>query len=76
MRLISGKFVKAVGADATFNYKLPLEDQLKEIASITNGKFSRVFDASSMATETGMEALAQHGDPEAEAKYFVTTNDW
>lgn len=70
------EFVKAIGAAATLNYKLPLEEQLGEIASITGGKFSRVFDASAMATETGMEALAKHGDPEVEAKYFVTTNDW
>ncbi|KAH7330514.1 chaperonin 10-like protein [Rhexocercosporidium sp. MPI-PUGE-AT-0058] len=70
------EFLKSIGADATFNYKLPLEEQLKEIASITSGKFSRVFDASAMASQTAMEALAQHGDPKAEVKYFATTNDW
>ncbi|KAH6719468.1 chaperonin 10-like protein [Leptodontidium sp. 2 PMI_412] len=69
-------FLKTVGADATFNYKLPLEEQLKEIASVTGGKFSRVFDASAMASQTGMEALAQHGDPKVEVKHFATTNDW
>lgn len=76
MMLTRAQFLKTVGADATFNYKLPLEEQLKEIASVTGGKFSRVFDASAMASQTGMEALAQHGDPKVEVKHFATTNDW
>ncbi|KAL2067553.1 hypothetical protein VTL71DRAFT_1978 [Oculimacula yallundae] len=70
------EFLKNLGADATFNYKLPMEEQLKEIARVTDGKFSRVFDASAMASQTGMEALARHGDPKVGVKYFATTNDW
>ena len=68
--------VEALGADATFNHRLPLAEQLKEIASIAGGKFTRIFDASAFAAETGMSALAQHGDPTAKVKYFSTTNDW
>ena len=68
--------VKALGADATFSYKLPLDEQLSEIGRITGGKFSRVFDGSAFAAETGMEALAKHGDSDAKVKYFATTNDW
>ena len=70
------QLVKSQGADAAFNYKLSLEEQLAEIKQITGGNFSRVFDASAMATETGMEALAQVGDKDAKVKYFATVNDW
>jgi hypothetical protein len=66
--------VQSVGADATLNHRIPLEEQLKEIEAVTDRNFSRVFDASAMATETGMKALASisKGAP----KYFTTTNDW
>ena len=70
------KFVESVGADATFNHRLSLDEQLKEINKIAGGKFSRIFDASTLATETAMASLAQHGDPKAKPKYFATTNDW
>jgi hypothetical protein len=70
------KLVESLGADATYNHRLPLEDQLKEISLITDGKFSKVFDASAFGAETGMAALAKHGDPNAHPKYFSTTNDW
>jgi hypothetical protein len=68
--------VESLGADATYSHRLPLEDQLKEIALITGGKFLRVFDASAFGAEAGMAALAKHGDPNAKLKYFSTTNDW
>jgi hypothetical protein len=68
--------VKSYGADATFSYRIPLEDQIKEIGRLTGGNFSRVFDASAMATETGMTALATYTDPDEKHKYFATTNDW
>ncbi len=70
------KLVESLGADATYNHRLPLEDQLKEISLITDGKFSKVFDASAFGVETGMAALARLGDPNAKPKYFSTTNDW
>lgn len=68
--------MKDLGADATFNYKVPLQEQLTEIKRITGGKYPRCYDASAMASETGMEALAQGGDSETKAKIFATTNDW
>ncbi|PMD60399.1 GroES-like protein [Hyaloscypha bicolor E] len=70
------KLVESLGADATYSHRLPPEDQLKEIALITGGKFLRVFDASAFGAEVGMAALAKHGDPNAKPKYFSTTNDW
>ncbi|OBT70025.1 hypothetical protein VE03_00458 [Pseudogymnoascus sp. 23342-1-I1] len=68
--------VKAAGAEATFDYKLPLSDQLSTIREITNGNFSRVFDASAMGTETGIAAISQLADQDAPARYLSTTNDW
>ena len=68
--------VKNVGADETFSYKTTIEEQIKEIGRITGGKFSRVFDASAMASETGMGALTAYTDSDEEKKYFSTTNDW
>ncbi len=65
--------VKSLGADATFDYKIPIDQQLKEIEEITGSKLTRAFDASAMSTETGMKALAASS---AEIKYFATTNDW
>jgi hypothetical protein len=53
-----------------------LDEQLSEIGRITGGKFSRVFDSTAFAAETGMEALAKYGDKDAKVKYFATTNDW
>lgn len=72
----NSKVVESVGADATFNYKIPLEDQIKEIGRITGGKFSRVFDASALAGETGMAALAASTAHDEDLKYFATVNDW
>lgn len=57
------------------SYKVPEEEQLSQIASITGGNFTRLLDASSMAGETGMKALAEKGAP-GKQKYFATTNDW
>jgi NADPH:quinone reductase-like Zn-dependent oxidoreductase len=70
------ELVKGFGADATFNYRIPLEEQIKEIVRATEGKFSKVFDASAMAAETGMAALAASTEPKSEGRHFATTNDW
>ena len=58
------------------NHRLPLEEQLREVHNITSGNFSRVFDASAMATEIGIAALAKVSADKDEIKYFATTNDW
>jgi len=68
--------VKSLGADATLNYRTPLENQIREIGTITGGRFSKAFDASAMATETALTALSTFSDPDGEQKYFTTTNDW
>lgn len=69
----NNELVKSLGADATFNYKIPLDEQLKEIGSVTGGSFSKIYDPSAFSAETGMAALAtstEHG------RIFATTNDW
>ncbi|KFY06771.1 hypothetical protein V492_07747 [Pseudogymnoascus sp. VKM F-4246] len=68
--------VKAAGAESTFNYKLPLSEQLANIREITGGNFTRVFDASAMGTETGIGAIVQVADQKAPVRYYSTTNDW
>ncbi|OBT88014.1 hypothetical protein VE02_02899 [Pseudogymnoascus sp. 03VT05] len=68
--------VKAAGAEAVFDYKLTLDEQLSTIQQITNGNFSRVFDASAQGTETGMRAVLGVADQHAPLRYFSTTNDW
>jgi hypothetical protein len=42
---------------------------------VTGGRFSKVFDASAMSTETGITALSTY-NLDGEQKYFATTNDW
>jgi len=68
------EFVRSIGADATFDYKTPIESQIKEIERVTGGNFSKSYDCSAMAAETGMAALATSTD--TEPKIFATTNDW
>ncbi|KAH8590986.1 chaperonin 10-like protein [Bisporella sp. PMI_857] len=68
--------VKKVGAGATFSHKLPLDEQIKAIGEITKGNFLRVFDASGLASETGMAALTAFTSPSGKQKFFSTTNDW
>ena len=68
------ELVKSIGADATFDYKISLADQLKKIKLVTGGTFSKVFDSSAMATENGLAVLSVSTD--TEPKIFATTNDW
>lgn len=65
--------MESLGANAAFDCKIPIDQQLREIEEITGSKLTRAFDASAMWTETGMKALAASS---AELKYFPTTNDW
>lgn len=64
--------LKAIGADATIDYKKPEEEQITELLSITGGKQLRIFDAVA-ANEGFVKALFKQVDGE---KYFSTTNDW
>ncbi|KAL5313402.1 hypothetical protein ACEPPN_019135 [Leptodophora sp. 'Broadleaf-Isolate-01'] len=74
--LTNNELVKSLGADGIINHKLPLEDQLREVKTITGGRFSRVFDSSAMATETAIATLAKISNAQDGSKYFATTNDW
>ena len=65
--------------DATvFDYKKPVEEQVKDVMVATGGKFTRVFDAAASSVGTA-EALFKELNKEGgkgQQKYFVTTNDW
>jgi hypothetical protein len=71
--ILQPQVVKAAGATATFSYKLPLEEQLAIVTSITSNKFSLVFDTTSACTNEGLQLLALSAAP---SKGFATTNDW
>jgi len=70
----SEQLVKSAGADAVFDYKLSVGEQIAEIERSTRGNFTRVFDASAFAGEAAMAAFA--ASKSTEQKYFATTNDW
>ncbi|KAH8596183.1 chaperonin 10-like protein [Bisporella sp. PMI_857] len=69
----NNELVKAVGANATFSYKLSLENQLKEIKSITKNNYRLVIDTSAAAMETALKALDAIDVPE---KAFATVDNW
>ncbi|KAI9893972.1 MAG: hypothetical protein M1814_004742 [Vezdaea aestivalis] len=66
--------VKALGADATFDYSQSEENQLKDIIDITGGKFGKVFDA--VAKSASCAFLALNKGSKLEKKYFTSTDDW
>jgi NADPH:quinone reductase-like Zn-dependent oxidoreductase len=68
------KLLKSLGADATVDYKLSLQEQLEKIASITDKNFSRVFDASAQALSQGLEIITKVST--AKTKYYTSTNSW
>jgi hypothetical protein len=68
------QLVKKLGADATFDYGQPLEDQLAEIKTITQGNFWGVFDSSAASYKTAFEALSKVST--AIEKNLSTTDNW
>jgi hypothetical protein len=65
--------VKKIGADATIDYKKSPEDQLKDLMSATEGKFTKVFDAVAFNVDFAKSAFKELTQG---PKYFSTTNDW
>jgi NADPH:quinone reductase-like Zn-dependent oxidoreductase len=66
--------VKHNGADATLDYKLDLETQLKHVKSITGGNLIAVYDTSAQAAAAGLQFLDKAST--AEKRAFATTGDW
>jgi hypothetical protein len=64
--------VKDLGA-VPFNYKEPLEQQVKEVMSITSDKPFRILDAAATGDGLARELFKNLSDGE---KLFATTNDW
>jgi NADPH:quinone reductase-like Zn-dependent oxidoreductase len=63
---------------AIFDYKKPLDDQVKDVMAATGGNFTRVFDA--VAGDAALpRALFKELNAQGKVtgqKYFATTNDW
>jgi NADPH:quinone reductase-like Zn-dependent oxidoreductase len=63
---------------AVFDYKKPLEQQVKDVMAATGGKVTRIFDAVA-SNDALARALFKELNKEGKAqgqKYFSTTNDW
>lgn len=69
----SGELVAKLGA-AHFRYQLPIEQQVKEVMSITGGNFSRIFETT--ATDNPVLAKDLFKVNERGNKLFASTNDW
>ena len=66
--------VKAIGANAVFDYHLSLEKQIDEIEKATSGvEITKIFDATSADDPQLAKALFKKANG---MKLFSTTNDW
>lgn len=66
--------VKSLGADETIDYKKSEDEQLKDVSSITGGKFSKIYDTVAKSSELALKMLkelSQLGE-----KQYATTDDW
>jgi len=73
------ELVKARGAEHTFDYNLPLDEQLKFINKTTGGKFCKVLDTAASPTNVtaGMAMLERTSVPgKDQIKKFASTDDW
>ncbi|KAM7213558.1 hypothetical protein V8F06_011055 [Rhypophila decipiens] len=65
------------GADATFDNRAPIDEQLGIIERITGGgRFAWVFDASAQSSDLSLRALDKIANTSPGAKYFSTVDDW
>ncbi|KIW10195.1 hypothetical protein PV08_11156 [Exophiala spinifera] len=69
----SAAAVKELGA-IPFDYKVPLEEQVKAVMEITSGKVSKIFDAA--AADDPLLAKELFKATNEANKCFATTNDW
>lgn len=63
-----------MGATATIDNRISIDEQLREIAQVTEGQFALVFDASTYGTDLALRALDTLST--AKTKYFSTVDDW
>ncbi|KAG5300986.1 oxidoreductase, zinc-binding dehydrogenase family, conidia-enriched transcript [Histoplasma ohiense] len=66
--------VKNQGAEAVFDYKMSIAEQVNEVLAITKGKVHRVFDAAASGDEFAKELYKRL--PEEGPKLFCSTNTW
>ncbi|PGG98961.1 hypothetical protein AJ79_08736 [Helicocarpus griseus UAMH5409] len=70
----SVSLVKKQGAEAVFDYKKPVNEQVKDVLDITKGKVHRVFDAAATGDEFAKELFKKL--PAQSPKLFSSTNTW
>ena len=70
----TASLVKGHGADAVIDYSLSPEDQLKEVKSVTGGKFTGVWDAVAKSEQLARRMLNEGSV--TEKKIFGTVDDW
>ncbi|KAI9874431.1 MAG: hypothetical protein M1830_009759 [Pleopsidium flavum] len=70
----SASLVTRLRADSTFDYRKSEEQQLRDIKTITDGHFSRVYDTVAKTMGMALKALTELSA--GSKKYFVTTDDW
>ncbi|OAX81731.1 hypothetical protein ACJ72_03922 [Emergomyces africanus] len=66
--------VKKQGAEAVFDYKKPVEEQVKDVLVITKKKVHRIFDAAASGDGFAKELFKQL--PAEVPKLFCSTNSW
>ncbi|KAK2740373.1 hypothetical protein FQN57_006113 [Myotisia sp. PD_48] len=69
----SAELVRHEGAQAVFNYKDPVEDQVKTVLGITKGHVHRVFDAAATGDAFAKALFKEVTDG---PKFFSTSNTW
>ncbi|KAI9830383.1 MAG: hypothetical protein M1826_004806 [Phylliscum demangeonii] len=67
--------IKSLGATATIDYRKSEDEQVQEIASVTGGKFSMVYDAVAKSHAFARRLLTDVSKS-SEKKHFATTDDW
>ncbi len=70
--------VRKLGA-YVFDYKQPVEQQVKDVMSLTSHKPYLIFDAAATGDALAREifkALPEDEDEDEHEKLFTTTNDW
>lgn len=70
----SSSTVQSLGADAFIDYKKSEDEQVKDIATITGGKISMVYDTVARSPQLAKRVLTEVS--KSSEKHFATTDDW
>ncbi|RMZ92292.1 hypothetical protein DV736_g467, partial [Chaetothyriales sp. CBS 134916] len=70
----SSEVVKSLGA-STFDYKKPVDEQVKAVLDATSGKIAGIYDTAASDDPAVAKQLFKHPGYKGE-KHFATTNEW